>query len=71
MQTDNIVLIAAIAGVVILAIIAAVFNISPDGLAVISRVIDILAVILGASGFARVTRYMKEEAQKPKDKEKP
>jgi len=68
MQTDNIVLIAAIAGVVILAIIAAVFSISPDGLAVISRVVDILAVVLGASGYARVTRYMREKEQKLKEK---
>lgn len=71
MQKDDIVLIAAIAGIVVLAIIAAVFKVSPDGLAVISRVIDILAVVLGASGYARLTRYLKEDAQKPKDKEKP
>jgi flagellar biosynthesis protein FliQ len=64
MQTDDTVLITAIIGIVVLAIIAAVFHISPDGLAIISRVIDILAVILGASGFARITRYMKEKEQK-------
>jgi flagellar biosynthesis protein FliQ len=68
MQTDNIVLIAAIAGVVLLAIISAVFNISPDGLAVISRVIDILAVVLGSSGYARITRYLREKEQKLKEK---
>jgi len=68
MQTDNIVLIAAIAGIVILAIIAAVFNISPDGFTIISRVIDILAVILGASGTARITRYLREKEQELKEK---
>jgi flagellar biosynthesis protein FliQ len=66
MQKDDAVLITAIIGVVVLAIIAAVFNISPDGLTIISRVIDILAVVLGASGYARITRYTEERRQKLK-----
>jgi flagellar biosynthesis protein FliQ len=68
MQQDDIVLITAIVGVVILAVISAVFKVSPDGLAIISRVIDILAVVLGASGYARITRYLKEEKQKSKER---
>lgn len=68
MQTDDIVLIAAIVGVVLLAIVASVFNVSPNGLAVISRVIDILAVILGSAGYARITRYLREKEQKLKEK---
>jgi flagellar biosynthesis protein FliQ len=64
MQTDDAVLITAIVGIVLLAIISAVFHVSSEGLTIISRVIDILAVVLGASGYARVTRFIEERKQK-------
>jgi flagellar biosynthesis protein FliQ len=64
MQPDTSVLIASIVCLVVLAIVSAVFNISPDKLVIISRVIDVLCVILGASGFARLTRAVGERKEK-------
>ena len=67
MQQDSIVLIVCIISLAALGIVAAFCNITPDGLMIISRVIDILAVVLGASGYARLTRFMEGRRQKPKD----
>lgn len=60
MQKDSIVLIVCLISLTILGIIIAVFDISPDRLAILRAIIDILAVVLGASGYARVMRLLKK-----------
>jgi hypothetical protein len=60
MQSDTIVLVATIAALVVLGFAVAFINIPADRLSVIRDIISILGVVLGASGYARISRLVKE-----------
>lgn len=60
MQKDSIMLMTCIIGLIVLGIIVAVLDMSSDRLAAVRAIIDILAVVLGASGYARIKRLMKK-----------
>jgi hypothetical protein len=60
MQIDSIVFMLCIVGLVALGMATAILNIPPDRLAIIQAIINILAVVLGAAGYARVRRFLNE-----------
>jgi predicted tellurium resistance membrane protein TerC len=60
MQSDTIVLVATIAALVVLGLAAAFVNIPADRLSLIRDIVGGLLVVLGASGYARISRLVKK-----------